>query len=438
MQNNTNLSSDPEKSSTSDNESSEYDTSDDDVSDVSVSSDEVEGHSNNIDLYGKLLNKYNIINEIGRGADAIVWLAFSMEDNKYYAIKVNEAKEYKRGLEEFKFLKKLNPNLYYFNHLKDSFVEMKQGKKYTCGVFELHTGNLDTLIRKGEYPNGLSIPIIKKILYQLLLALKHLHINMRVYHADIKTDNILLKGQNEYDNYIINQYNSFNFNKKYQELKKEYWLGKGKSIESIKNIKNEEKYKIRKILHEDIISKINFSENKELKYVINDKYVNDSKITLSDFGAWCSYDEHYDEQFGTRYYRAPEVLLIGKTTTAVDIWATGCVFYELLTGELLFNPDKDSYCSRDDNHLYLINSFCQDFSLDFLKKTKKWKSYFDSYGNLHKFEKINKISFEKLLTKYNMGDDKDNIINLLNGMLTIIPQKRFTVDQCLNHPFFNS
>ena len=32
----------------------------DDVSAVSVSSDEVEGHSNNIDLYGKLLNKYNL------------------------------------------------------------------------------------------------------------------------------------------------------------------------------------------------------------------------------------------------------------------------------------------------------------------------------------------------------------------------------------------
>ena len=100
--------------SQSDSESSEG-------SNVSTSSDDIYHHTENLDLTNKLLNKYNIINEIGKGADAIVWLAYNIEDNKFYAIKVNEPNEYKKGLEEFKFLKKL-PKIQVFNQLKDNFI----------------------------------------------------------------------------------------------------------------------------------------------------------------------------------------------------------------------------------------------------------------------------------------------------------------------------
>lgn len=44
----------------------------------------------------------------------------------------------------------------------------------------------------------------------------------------------------------------------------------------------------------------------------------------------------------TRWYRAPE-LLVGDTEygKAVDIWATGCIFAEVLTGQPLFPGDTD-------------------------------------------------------------------------------------------------
>jgi serine/threonine protein kinase len=38
----------------------------------------------------------------------------------------------------------------------------------------------------------------------------------------------------------------------------------------------------------------------------------------------------------TRWYRAPELLLGGSYTEAIDMWAAGCVFGELLTGDALF------------------------------------------------------------------------------------------------------
>ena len=42
-------------------------------------------------------------------------------------------------------------------------------------------------------------------------------------------------------------------------------------------------------------------------------------ITIADFGAACTEDEFYEEDFGTRYYRAPEVVLMGKISNKVDI-----------------------------------------------------------------------------------------------------------------------
>lgn len=57
----------------------------------------------------------------------------------------------------------------------------------------------------------------------------------------------------------------------------------------------------------------------------------------------------YTDYVATRWYRAPE-LLVGDTQygSSVDVWATGCVSAELLTGQPLW-PGKS-----DVDQLYLI------------------------------------------------------------------------------------
>ena len=425
-------SSNTSSNSSSSNSSSKSSNSDGSEKDDSNSTYESQ---DNLDLYGETLNKYNFIYEIGRGADAIVWLAYNIDDSKYYAIKVNEPNEYKRGLEEFKFLKKLPPKLTCFNHLKESFVEEVDKKKYSCGVFELHTGNLDAIVRKGEFQDGLAVVVVKKIMFQLLTALKYLHQKMKVYHADIKTDNLLLRGTNNMDKDIILQYTNANFHDKYKSEKKQYWLNKGKTIDTIDKMKSEEKLLIRKKIHSNICDNLTFL-HKNNKYIIDDSHILDSLVSLSDFGAWCGEDEHYETDFGTRYYRAPEIILLGKTGYSVDIWAAGCVFYELLTGRILFDPEKDNTRTRDDYHLYYINSKCGEFNIGFLKKTKEWKKYFTVEGKLKNFNSLEGVSFEDLLNKYDIKENKSEILDLLKGMLTISPNQRFNVDKCLAHPFF--
>ncbi|XP_063042660.1 cyclin-dependent kinase-like 4 [Engraulis encrasicolus] len=68
-------------------------------------------------------------------------------------------------------------------------------------------------------------------------------------------------------------------------------------------------------------------------------------LKLCDFGfarTLALPGEPYTDYVATRWYRAPE-LLVGdpKYGKAVDVWAVGCVFMEMLTGEPLFPGDSD-------------------------------------------------------------------------------------------------
>ncbi|RXN08476.1 cyclin-dependent kinase-like 2 isoform X1 [Labeo rohita] len=69
-------------------------------------------------------------------------------------------------------------------------------------------------------------------------------------------------------------------------------------------------------------------------------------VKLCDFGfartMAAAPGEVYTDYVATRWYRAPE-LLVGDTRygKAVDVWAVGCLFFEMLTGDPLFPGDSD-------------------------------------------------------------------------------------------------
>lgn len=413
------------------------------TSETSSSSDIVD-QSSKINLKGSVLNNYNILYELGSGSYSVVWLAYNIDNRKYYAIKVQDPENYDEGIEEIEFVKKLPKDVNLYNTVIDSFISTMGDNKYLCSVWHLHALNIDTLLRKGKYTNGMPISMVKKIMRQLINSVYLLHIKFKVFHGDIKTDNILLKGLNLYDKHMINMYNSWNYHEKYKKMKEDYWVSdKKRSLASIDKMKSEDKLNIRKSAHKYIVDNMS-SIDVDMRYQVDDSILDKCDISLADFGTWCDFNDSYEGAFGTRYYQAPEIILGGKCSSAVDIWALGCTFYELLTGQLLFDPNKDSKRSRDYYHLCLINDTCGDFSIDFLKKTDHYKKFFDrrlsdrklSEGKLYlKEHEKEENRLERKLNNIQL-DDINIVKTILNEMLCIDPKKRFTIEQLYNHSYF--
>jgi serine/threonine protein kinase len=401
---------------------------------LSVSSDEDKTQSNNLDLTGKIIKNYNVICELGRGSFSIVWLAFSIQSNDFYALKVQNPSEFKDGQDEIKFVQKLPTTPSVFNNICESFIEIRDNQKYLCSSWNLHCSDIDCLIRKGNYGNGFDLETVKKIMIQLIEAVKILHKKFKVFHGDIKTDNILVKGINSKDAFIIKRYNEENFFKKYSEAKERFWIDvKKKDISKIDKMDKDDKRKIRMQIHSEITNKIleEYSSSEISKYSIDSKYLESMNISLADFGTHCEEHNYYEESFGTRYYQAPEIILMGKCSYPVDIWALGCTFYELLTGNLLFDPIKDSKHSRDYYHLQLIQETCGDFPKNFLKKTSYYRQFFDKNYKLKGYEKTDETNrLDRKLNEFNFDKPtKDAIKRILMGTLNIDPTRRWTIDQ---------
>ena len=63
----------------------------------------------------------------------------------------------------------------------------------------------------------------------------------------------------------------------------------------------------------------------------------DCDLKICDFGLARSYEHQMTGYVATRYYRAPEVMLLWQRYgKEVDIWSAGCIMGEMLQGKPLF------------------------------------------------------------------------------------------------------
>eukprot|EP00803_Ostreobium_quekettii_P004054 evm.model.scf_302.3 EVM.evm.TU.scf_302.3 scf_302:73340-79110(-) len=69
-----------------------------------------------------------------------------------------------------------------------------------------------------------------------------------------------------------------------------------------------------------------------------------TQICLLDFGLARGFSlpaQRYSPEVVTSVYRAPELLLgVRQYTAAVDIWSVGCIFAEMINGQVLFLPEN--------------------------------------------------------------------------------------------------
>ena len=443
------------------------------MSSESSSSDDDYYEEKNSKYRYKICNKkYILIKKIGSGAFSSVWLSYNFIDNKYNAIKIQNSEDYKDGIDEIKFLKKIN-NIYISN-LNDYFIIDKN----IYMIFDLCACNLYNLIKLKV---SINIPNIKKIIKQLLIAVSNIH-NLGYYHTDLKPENILVQGISNENKEFITKYSNENFTSLYKNMKQKYFDNNNYNLKNKnhikkynKNIKENILQQTNKIIlqklkyyedssseenedssseeNEDIIKENEDSsseDNKDIikenedssseenediikENIISDDLLKNINIKLTDFGTIHEIEERYYNEIQTRYYRAPEVILGLVHNEKVDIWSIGCIILELLTNKIFLNPIKDSKYTRDFYHLYNIQKYCGKIP-DWIYDKSKYKKSYISKGNFKM--KIEYSSIKEYLITNNIYDD--NLHEILTGCLNPNYKKRFNVNECLNSKWINN
>lgn len=472
---------------------------------TSLSSDDEYYGDNGEEFRGSILNnRYALIDKIGYGSYSSVWLAYSISDNKYYAIKIQNSEDYDEGLVELRILRRIkdlsNDKMIHmvegFEITKKENIKKKirKGKKtfikktteirkFICMVLPLMAGSVYSLIREGKYKNGLDDKLTLNCINTILYSVNDLHNKFKVCHTDLKPENMLISGMSVKVNELIEDYSKINLKQIYelklkQELEAKNW-NSGSS--SYKKKCRKLKTKILRNCHKTILDNMiiltetsesesecnsvyessseseNFdeiendikSENFELEIdselsddsessdsinrdnnfqVIEDKYLENCKIVLTDFGSNLKIRELDDEEIQTRYYRAPEVILGLHYTEKIDIWSIGCILYEIYTGRILFDPDKDRDFSRDFHHLFLIEEICGRIPKELIKRSPRKKDFFKN-NRLNCNKSINNIDLGKLINK---GNEVNNIIiNLIKKCLVINPKNRPSIKELI-------
>lgn len=85
-----------------------------------------------------------------------------------------------------------------------------------------------------------------------------------------------------------------------------------------------------------------FSRRSQRLQELNQEYA-DCKVKVVDLGNACWTFKHFTDDIQTRQYRSPEVIVGAKYHTSADMWSLGCIVFELLTGDLLFDPRAGMY-----------------------------------------------------------------------------------------------
>lgn len=148
-------------------------------------------------------------------------------------------------------------------------------------------------------------------------------------------------------------------------------------------------------------------------------------VKLVDFGSTRSADTRgpYTEYVSTRWYRAPECILTsGSYGPAVDVWAVGCMLYELLMNRPLF-PGK-----QEIDQINRIHAILGSPSREVVKMFKHNPNTQIEYL----FPLRRKQNLRNFLPGVSGGT-----VDLIENLLIYNPLDRITVDQALEHPVFS-
>ncbi len=136
------------------------------------------------------------------------------------------------------------------------------------------------------------------------------------------------------------------------------------------------------------------------------------RVKIADFGlSKVLWDEKTKTPCGTVGYTAPEIVKEERYSKSVDMWALGCVLYTLLSG---FPPFYDES----------IDVLTEKVARGYYTFLSPWWDDISASGTFYQFP----------------SDDNHSIVvakDLVSHLLCVDPEKRYTIDEFLAHPWCN-
>jgi mitogen-activated protein kinase 1/3 len=322
-------------------------------------------------------------------------------------------------------------------------------------IFEYHPSDLKKVIKSAL---NLNLSDVMILVYHILCGLKYIH-SCGVIHRDLKPGNILID-----DNYAI-KICDFGLarsvcNPEEEEHLQQDVMDVDDSIESNIVMETEEsKSVVPEKKHSRLLKRNNSakeSNTDEMDVESNEQSKDKKTISGRPFlGAIKKTKQILSHHVVTRWYRAPELILVEEYTGAIDIWSVGCVFAELMSmmkenvkihtqRKPLFPGNRCYPLSPVNANGIKLNK--KGFPVD---KSDQLNMIFDVIGTPND-EDLGFISNNKALEyiksleirpKKNLKSifpgSSDEALDLLGKLLHFNPTKRLNVDEAIQHVFFD-
>ncbi|KAG0778731.1 hypothetical protein G6F16_009802 [Rhizopus arrhizus] len=447
-----------------------YDESDGDYSDIpSIHSKEEEeedykkGGYHPVQLGDRFdNNRYIICRKLGWGHFSTVWLALDTLTECHVALKiVKSAQRYTdSALEEIKLLESVKlthpacPGYRHITQLFSYFWHQGPYGQHVCMTFEVLGESLLSLMKRYD-SKGIPQPIVKRIARQVLQGLDYLHRECKIIHTDLKPENVLVWIP-DIEDYL-------------RKKTKDVMRGKGRRGSLLEKVdttgmSRNRKKRLKKKLKKQQKRQTMCSETIELEGVkermegleVNYKVMRSSVLDLvgivsekdkerdglgeivvkiADLGNACWMEGEYRHIIQTRQYRSPEVIVGARWTQEADMWSASCMFFELLTGEFLFDPKAGSDYNKDDDHLAQILELLRTVPKILINSGQFSHDFFDRSGKLKhiknpRYRRLRDVLHDTFLMS---PEDADRISAFLLPMLEMDMTRRASASQMIQN-----
>jgi len=140
----------------------------------------------------------------------------------------------------------------------------------------------------------------------------------------------------------------------------------------------------------------------------------------------------------TFWYRAPELLLGARHyTKAIDIWAIGCIFAELLTSEPIFHCRQEDIKTSNPYHhdqldrIFNVMGFPQEKDWEDIRKMPEHSTLLKDF----KRSSYANYSLVKYMERHKVKSDSKSF-HLLQKLLIMDPTKRITSEVAMQDDYF--